>query len=257
MNFLRKGSKGTDVERWQTFLIGQGLYKGVANGDFEQLTFDATVEFQKRNNLGADGVVGNKSLGLAMQLGMVVLTDTSNEKTSASWPPKPNFNPLYKIEEKQAIFGKFEYKLATGQPDPDAIEILGNWKEENIVKIEIPQLKKVKGGAPLLFHKKAVPQLLKLWEEWEKAGLLHLVESWFGSFSPRFVRGSRTALSNHAYGTAFDINVPDNLLAHQPALVGQKGSVRELVPIANELGFYWGGHFPRVDGMHFEIAKLK
>jgi hypothetical protein len=41
-----------------------------------------------------------------------------------------------------------------------------------------------------------------------------------------------------------------------PALVGQKGSVREIVPIANEFGFYWGGHFTRKDGMHFEIAKI-
>jgi len=29
----------------------------------------------------------------------------------------------------------------------------------------------------------------------------------------------------------------------------------KLVPIANELGFYWGGHFTRRDGMHFELAK--
>jgi hypothetical protein len=34
--------------------------------------------------------------------------------------------------------------------------------------------------------------------------------------------------------------------------------VRELVPIANAFGFYWGGHFGagRVDGMHFEVAKV-
>jgi hypothetical protein len=41
-----------------------------------------------------------------------------------------------------------------------------------------------------------------------------------------------------------------------PAMIGEKGCVRELVPIANECGFYWGGHFTRKDGMHFEIAKI-
>jgi hypothetical protein len=40
-------------------------------------------------------------------------------------------------------------------------------------------------------------------------------------------------------------------------LVGEKGSVRELVPIANRWGFYWGGHYNgRPDGMHFEVAFL-
>jgi hypothetical protein len=71
------------------------------------------------------------------------------------------------------------------------------------------------------------------------------------------VRGSKTVLSNHAFGTAFDINVNWNRLGTIPALVGQKGSVRELVQIANNNGFYWGGHFTRKDGMHFEIAKIQ
>jgi hypothetical protein len=37
--------------------------------------------------------------------------------------------------------------------------------------------------------------------------------------------------------------------------------VRELVPIANQHGFYWGGHFrynkhtDQSDGMHFEWAR--
>jgi hypothetical protein len=42
-----------------------------------------------------------------------------------------------------------------------------------------------------------------------------------------------------------------------PALVGQRGSLRELVPAANRLGFFWGGHYAnRKDGMHFEVSKL-
>jgi hypothetical protein len=42
-----------------------------------------------------------------------------------------------------------------------------------------------------------------------------------------------------------------------PALKGELGSVRELVPLANRHGFYWGGHFRgRPDGMHFEAARI-
>jgi hypothetical protein len=74
----------------------------------------------------------------------------------------------------------------------------------------------------------------------------------------RFVRGraAQGILSNHAFGSAFDINYDWNKLGAVPALAGQKGSVRELVSIAQENGFYWGGHFERLDGMHFEVAKI-
>jgi hypothetical protein len=106
------------------------------------------------------------------------------------------------------------------------------------------------------FHKLAEGQLVKFFEELEKQNLHTKILSYAGAFYPRYIRGSRTQLSNHSWGTAFDINVPWNGLNHTPALMGQKGCVRELVPIANEFGFYWGGHFSRMDGMHFEIAKL-
>jgi len=96
----------------------------------------------------------------------------------------------------------------------------------------------------------------KLWSDWENAGLLAHVLTWAGSFVPRFSRGSTSVLSNHSFGSAFDINVAWNQLGVEPALVGQKGSVRELVPIAHQNGFYWGGHFSRGDGMHFEVAKI-
>jgi hypothetical protein len=95
-----------------------------------------------------------------------------------------------------------------------------------------------------------------LWADWERAGLLHLVLTWHGSYVARFVRGSDRTLSNHAFGSAFDINFAWNKLGTVPALVGQKGTVRELVQIANDNGFYWGGHFKRLDGMHFEVAQV-
>jgi hypothetical protein len=70
------------------------------------------------------------------------------------------------------------------------------------------------------------------------------------------VRGSNTTLSNHAWGTGFDINAKWNPLGAVPALRGDTGSVRELVPIAHDHGFFWGGHFSRSDGMHFEVARV-
>jgi len=257
LKVLRKGSDGPQVEQWQLFLVGQGLLK-VADGDFGQTTKDATIEFQKRNGLTADGVVGNSCYGKAMTLGFEVVQDTALEKTSAYWPPKPDFDAVYNDEKRFEMFGKFEYTA----DEQGTVTVIGTWKDENIITIDVPQLKgidmfgKPKASGSIYFHKKAAPQMQALWAEWEKAGLLYLVKTWNGTYSPRCIRGSQTKLSNHAFGTAFDINVKWNGLAKRPALVGEEGSVRELVEIANKLGFYWGGHFSRKDGMHFEIAKL-
>lgn len=141
--------------------------------------------------------------------------------------------------------------------NPEAIRILDNWVEENIVYVKIPQLIGVKGTyrrKTFAFHKLVAEPVKDLFQAWDDEGLSDLILSWGGSFVPRFIRGSNTSLSNHSFGSAFDINVPWNYLGARPALVGKKGSVRKLVPIANELGFYWGGHFRRKDGMHFEFC---
>ena len=95
-----------------------------------------------------------------------------------------------------------------------------------------------------------------MWKEWDKAGLLDRIESYGGSYIARFIRGSRKHLSNHSYGSAFDVNMRWNRLGRKGALVGQKGCVRELVEIAEKWGFYWGGWFSREDSMHWEAYKI-
>lgn len=95
-----------------------------------------------------------------------------------------------------------------------------------------------------------------MWAAWGRKGLLKHILTWDGSFAARFIRCSTSSLSNHAFATAFDINADENPLGAEPALPGEKGCVFELVPVAHKFGFYWGGHFSRRDGMHFEIAKV-
>ncbi len=154
------------------------------------------------------------------------------------------------------MFGKFKYRKKNNAE----IEIVDNWAQENIVNVKIPQLIGVEGAPKdgvIKFHKKGVEQLKGFFEEVERRGLKHLIISWAGSFYPRFIRGSSSRLSNHSFGTAIDMNAPQNWLGQSPAKVGQKGSILEIVSIANSFGFYWGGHYNgRKDGMHFELAKL-
>lgn len=177
----------------------------------------------------------------------------------AAWPPVPTGLDQPSLSRTESIFGKFSFEAAPAKGNPDAIRITGNWEKNNIISVTIPQLKNIPPYYPttVRFHKLAAPQLIALWARWEKEGLLRLVLTYLGSFNPRFIRNSKV-LSNHAFGSAFDINADWNKQGNVGALVGEKGSVRELVPIANEMGFYWGGHFPgrSVDAQHFEVGKI-
>lgn len=257
MRVLRRGMLGEDVGRWQAFLRGRGAFLEVTDA-FDVETVQATCAFQKMYGLRADGVVGPDTYSRAMNAGFDPTLDDDDDKYGPNWPPPPSFKPLVSDAERAQTFGSFSYKSANDPRDPERILVTDDWYKQNIILVEVPQLKDVTGmrGVHVPFHQAAAGQLERLFSAWESAGLLSHVRSWAGSYAPRFVRGSRTRLSNHAFGTAFDINVAWNGLGVQPALVGKTGSVRELVPVANEHGFYWGGHFSRKDGMHFEVAVL-
>lgn len=76
-----------------------------------------------------------------------------------------------------------------------------------------------------------------------------------GGFNCRFMAGSKTSISNHAYGRAIDINWSTNPY--------QKTFTSDIPPNVVSLwirhGFYWGGHYKNThDTMHFEyVAPLK
>lgn len=256
METLRLGSKGPLVEHWQFFLRGAGLYFGQTDGVFDDKTKSATQAFQRAQGLKDDGIAGNLTLGKAMSLGFHAVDDDPALPDTLDPPPKPNFSPL-NLAGREAAFGKYAYISAPVPGNPEAISIKSGWEAENIVTVTIPQLIGV-SGAPAnghaRLHRLVAPRVVALFQAWEDAGLKQLLLSWEGAFVPRFIRGSLSVLSQHAFGSAFDINAQWNGFGATPAAIGAKGSVRQLVPIANQLGFYWGGHFARRDGMHFEIA---
>jgi hypothetical protein len=255
---IKKGDRNDLVGDWQTFLRGEHLYLGAIDDDFGDATHLATKEFQKKNNLLDDGIVGNSTYKKAIALGFnqnqVVISTTDNSNV----PPKPKFQPITGNSVREQLFGKFAYRTAPTKSNPEGIIITDDWESKNIVRVNLPALSKATGGkfTAMRWHKECEYQLVKLFEKLEQENLHTKILSFAGAFYPRFIRGSRTQLSNHSWGTAFDINVPQNGLGKIPAMIGETGCVRELVPIANDCGFYWGGHFTRKDGMHFEIAKI-
>ena len=119
------------------------------------------------------------------------------------------------------------------------------------------ELSALPGADVAILHRKVAPRFEALVSAWRLAGVLGDVLTLNGSYAARYVRGTtQGTLSAHAWGSAFDINVAWNGLGRVPAAEGAKGSVRRLVPIAEALGWYWGGHMSRPDGMHSELAKL-
>ncbi len=252
---LRLGSRGDVVTVWQNFLVGKGLL-AQADGIFGQDTEDATKEYQRSHGLEPDGIVGAQTYSKALAEGF------DGIEFDPDFPSKPSFPPLVGTTGRQAVFGKFDFELDSVPGNRENIKILGTWVKDNIISVDIPELKPVRPSGQMEFHKNAAPQLQGLWKAWQGQDLIKLVLKFDGSFVPRLIRGAPlvkdfSKLSNHAFGSAFDINAKWNPLGSTPALIGKEGSVRLLVPIANDYGFYWGGHFnSRKDGMHFEVAKI-
>src|SRR5690606_27187157 len=75
-------------------------------------------------------------------------------------------------------------------------------------------------------------------------------------YAERTVRGSSTTLSNHASGTALDLNAPKHPLGTDPRAnftAAQLQAIRAIVDFCEGV-VRWGGDYTgRKDGMHFEI----
>jgi hypothetical protein len=250
---LRKGDRGDLVERWQEFLLGQGFDPEGTDGVFGDDTEAATLAFQRAAGVPASGIVDAATLAAARARGAAPEAADAGD----DFPPRPPFPPLLGNDARAALFGRFAFVAAPLPGNKENIRITDGWEQAEIVTVSLPQLRPLTGRDTVRFHRKAAGQMRALWADWERAGLLKHVTSWGGTFVPRFIRGSTTTLSNHAFGTAFDINMKENALGAVPAMRGQPGCVRDLVAAAHASGFYWGGHFKRRDGMHFEIAVVQ
>lgn len=140
------------------------------------------------------------------------------------------------------------------------------WSLAHMREVMIPQLAEYGIRHSVTFHYKAAAKAVALWAEWDRRGLLNEIDSWDGSWVTRFKRQNGTIaerlakvpqlnefnLSNHAWGTAFDINAALYPLGTKHVTLGYL----ELVPVAEALGWAWGGNFKvRPDPMHWELVK--
>lgn len=142
----------------------------------------------------------------------------------------------------QAV-GSFTYtanKDGSVNPDP-------SWIRQYIRTEAVPIIGSV------TCNKVMLPQLQLALREVIREGLTAAIHpaQYGGCYVPRFIaHDPAKGLSFHTFGTAIDLNVPEN----QRGTVGQMN--RTVVAIFNRCGFNWGGLWSYTDPMHFELARL-
>jgi hypothetical protein len=137
--------------------------------------------------------------------------------------------------------GAFQYTVLGGghiAPQP-------SWVASHISTETMPII------GPMTCNTLMFPQLRAALEEVRASGLTSAIHpsQYGGCYVPRFIAGT-TTLSNHAFGLAFDLNVPEN----ERGTVGQIN--RQVVAIFQRYGFTWGGVWHWTDPMHFELNRL-
>jgi hypothetical protein len=99
-----------------------------------------------------------------------------------------------------------------------------------------------------------IEPLTKAFENLIQRNKVDELKTFNGCFNIRPIRGYENSTpvkySLHSWGVAVDFNLLENGLGAKPKLSD------EFVLCFEDAGFDWGGHFKRVDGMHFQLKEL-
>ena len=74
-----------------------------------------------------------------------------------------------------------------------------------------------------------------------------------GALCARLIRGSRSSVSNHSWGTAIDLKLQGKLDGFADG--GTQFGLLILAELFNAEGWFWGATFNREDSMHFEVGE--
>jgi hypothetical protein len=105
----------------------------------------------------------------------------------------------------------------------------------------------------LRLAKDAAPLLIAAASHWHRR-IEPLHEGWCWSYLYKFIEGT-TIISNHASGTAIDLNAPKHPMGVPTRNTMSRRQVRRAKRIARRYGLVWGGVWAsRPDAMHLEMA---
>lgn len=172
-------------------------------------------------------------------------------------PPRPR---LMDTSERVKRYGSPCRMDASGKliVDPE-------WERRNIVTLFVPwpTSRPVHGFMlPIKVHVNAAEAFRDLFNAWKDAGLLDRLKTFNGAYNVRMKHGKEDSkllsdLSTHSFGAAIDLNAAYNAFDASPAKLGEPGCLLELVPIAEQHGFVWGGDWKHQDPMHFEVGVIE
>lgn len=141
------------------------------------------------------------------------------------------------------LFGEYAAKQRAGA-SPGFLTFDPEWVRRNIATERVPLLGRV------TCHVALFPQLRGAIAELIDRGLKDTITSYSGCWAPRHILANpRLGLSHHAWGVAFDVNVPQNPFGGKP------DQNPRMVRVFERWGFIWGGDFVLPDGMHFEYRR--
>jgi hypothetical protein len=245
---LKLGVTSPPARAWGAFLHRRKWRTSLSDFRFDAESEAGTRAFQALVGLAVTGEVDSLTWAEGDRWGL----------GEDGRPIKSSIAPL-SMRAREEAFEKFAYQATPQANNPEAITVEKKWVSRNIVTFPVPQLAGVPGlGSQGLvtLHQKARGPFEALVAAWEAAGLLGRITNWGGGWAPRFIRDSKSILSNHAYGTAFDLSTLENGLNTRGAPAGAVGCLFDLVGVAERYGWAWGGFFGRQDPMHFELARV-
>ncbi len=130
-----------------------------------------------------------------------------------------------------------------------------DWQAKYIVTVKVPEVPKLN---PLRVHRRVAPQFIAFFKAVAAKGLAgQIVDHNNGSLALRSIDNSTTP-SNHAYGTAIDLNTGTNGQHTAGAKRGTPSSLSPLADFCADFGLFWGNWYreARRDPMHFEAVHM-
>ena len=232
MRTLKKGSRGNDVKKWQSFLIKQGFNPGDADGIFGPLTYDATLKYQKKHGLKQDGKVGRNTIAKAEELGY----DSEEKKmtnTNLSDSLKLEYRGLFDTcvinRNRKAEIDAIVEKIVKNQKRYETvaeplkipwyfIAVIHNMESSMNFKthlhngdslqkrtVHVPSGRPKSGNPPFTWEESATDAMkykkLDKWDDWSIPGMLYKLEEYNGwgyrKYHPEVLTPYLWSFTNH------------------------------------------------------------